>query len=107
MSFVASSIGALQRGIASRVRARRLALGWSRTALGIRAGVSSATLKHFENSGQVSLRTLLRLASALGAAEDFDRLFAVQGAMPASIAELERLQPVARKRGRTVLPPGP
>lgn len=61
--------------LASRVKMLRLRAGYKRSTLAKRAGVSEASLKRFETSGQVSLKNLLRLAYALGRLEEFADLF--------------------------------
>lgn len=66
---------ALARGIAIRVRERRLELNLSRKTLAARSGVTEATLKRFENSREISLKHLLMLAVVLGATEEFEALF--------------------------------
>ncbi|MFA5264433.1 MAG: helix-turn-helix transcriptional regulator [Opitutaceae bacterium] len=96
------SVADIRRGIAARVRARRLQLGWSRKTLAAHAGISPWTLKLFENSGNVSLDTLVKIASALDAVAEFQQLFAPAEAMSSSLEELEKLHPVSRKRGRTL-----
>lgn len=85
--------------LAERIRALRLARGWKQTTLARRSGVSLASLRRFEESGQVSLRSLLKLAFSLNRLDDFDAL--LQPPPAASIAELEAAEkrPV-RKRGR-------
>jgi transcriptional regulator with XRE-family HTH domain len=98
-----SSIKGTAKGIALRVRARRLQLGWSRKTLGQRAGVSLWTLKRFESSGQVALETLIKLAVALNEVDGLASIFPARADVPASMAELERWYKAPRKRGRTLL----
>ena len=85
--------------LAARMTRLRLAQDLRRETLAERAGVSPATVKRFEVTGQVTLANLLRLASALGCLEQFEGLFAAAPA--ASIAELEqRVLARGRRRGR-------
>lgn len=85
--------------LAERMMKLRLAQDWRRETLAERAGVSAATVKRFESSGQVTLANLLRLASALGCLGQFEGLFTA--APVASLAELERrVLSGARRRGR-------
>ena len=65
----------LMQGIAARVRSLRKARKWSQEVLAERSGVSFGSVKRFEGSGQISLQSLLKIAIALGHANDFDRLF--------------------------------
>lgn len=73
--------------LADRVRDRRLARGWTQAELAERAGLALPTLKLFEQTGQISLDRLLRIASALGALEDFRTPFAPPP--PRSLEEIE------------------
>ncbi len=92
-----SSSGAVQRQIARRAVARRVALGWTREELAERSGVAVGTLKRFEQTGQVSLERLLKIAVALDALPEFGGLFPEPAA--ASLDELEA-RAAARRRVR-------
>jgi HTH-type transcriptional regulator/antitoxin HipB len=85
--------------LAARFKALRLAKGWKQITLAERSGVSLASLRRFEESGRVSLQSLLDLAFALNRLDDFDGL--LQPPRASSIAELEAAErQVTRKRGR-------
>ena len=85
--------------LAVRFKALRLQAGYKRSTLAERAGVTPASLKRFEGSGQVSLINLLRLAHALDRLPEFADLFVASQA--ASLAELrEQTQKKTPKRGR-------
>ena len=85
--------------LAERFKTLRLQAGYKRTTLAARAGVSPASLKRFETTGQVSLKNLLRLAHALGRLPEFADLFTPPEAR--SLAELRKLnQQKTPKRGR-------
>jgi HTH-type transcriptional regulator/antitoxin HipB len=85
--------------LAARFKVLRLAKGWKQITLAERSGVSLASLRRFEDSGRISLQSLLDLAFALNRLDDFDLL--LQPPRASSIAELEAAeQRVARKRGR-------
>jgi len=89
----------ISRTLAARAKALRLAKGWKQSTLAKRSGVSLASLRRFEESGRISLPSLLQLAFALNRLDDFDLLLRPPRA--ASIAELEAAeQRPARKRGR-------
>jgi HTH-type transcriptional regulator / antitoxin HipB len=89
----------VRQTLAARMRALRLARGWKQTTLAQRSGVSLASLRRFEESGQVSLANLLALAFALNRLDDFDALF--QAPPASSIAELEAGEALpTRRRGR-------
>ncbi len=87
------------RQLALKVTARRLAFGWTRDELARRSQVAPDTLKRFEQTGQVSLERLLRIAMVLDAMPEFDALFPAIDAR--SIDELEQLAKArTRKRGK-------
>ena len=89
----------VRQTLAARFKALRLARGWKQATLAQRSGVSLASLRRFEESGQVSLPNLLALAFALNRLDDFEALF--QAPPASSIAELEagEARPI-RRRGR-------
>lgn len=89
----------VEKTLASRIRALRLAQGWKQVTLAERSGVSLASLRRFEASGRISLQHLLRLAFALYRLDDFDTL--LQAPRASSLAELEAAEArPGRKRGR-------
>ena len=59
------------------------------STLSERAGVSLASLRRFEQTGRISLKSLLRLSFVLGRLGDFDALFAPPRAN--SIEDLEAM----------------
>jgi len=65
----------IQRGIAARVRQRRLELDLTQKAFAARAGIPLATYRRFETTGEISLRGLVLLSVPLRMAGDFDSLF--------------------------------
>ncbi len=88
-----------QRQLASRLKNLRLNAGYKRTTLAQRAGVSEASLKRFENSGEISLKNLLRLTHAFGRLQDFSAIF--QPAEAKTLAELKLgVDSNTPKRGR-------
>jgi len=85
--------------IAAKVRAKRLSLNLSQQTLSERSGVSYGVLKKFEQTGQISLKSLLKLALALGALSDFEPVFAPS--KPEAAVSLDALmKDTSRKRGR-------
>jgi len=71
---------------------------WTRKTLASRAGVTPSSLKRFETTGKASLSLVLLVAHALDRLEDFETIFHPPRA--GSLAELEKTQLPARKRGR-------
>jgi len=65
----------IKQNIKERVRARRREGKISQTALAERSGVSLGSIKRFELTGEISLSSLLRIATVLGYETDFDKLF--------------------------------
>lgn len=85
--------------IAKKVQAKRLSLNFSQQTLSERSGVSFGVIKKFERTGKISLESLLKIALALGALEEFSSLFtATISKHPISLDEL--LLDKTRKRGR-------
>lgn len=61
--------------IGSRVRARRLGLGWSQAEAANRAGVAYRTWRRMETEGKASIDDLVRAAIALRCEQDLKALF--------------------------------
>lgn len=80
--------GETEKLLARRLKALRLQAGYKRTTLALRSGVSAASLKRFEESGQISLQSLLCLAYALNRLDEFNTLLMPPAAT--SLAELKR-----------------
>lgn len=89
----------MTREIAQKAQEKRLKLNLSQHTLSEKSGVSYGTLKKFEQTGQISLESLLKIALALGEMARFEDLFAKTGdKLPASLDDL--LEDKPRKRGR-------
>jgi HTH-type transcriptional regulator/antitoxin HipB len=87
-----------QRLVANRAREIRLALGLKQATLAERAGVTLPTLRRFEQTGEVSIKHLMRICHALGRLDDFASFMIPPPAM--TMAELEsRAAKPRRKRG--------
>jgi HTH-type transcriptional regulator / antitoxin HipB len=85
--------------LAARVRTLRLARNWKRDTLAARAGVTSASLKRFERTGQISLESFLKLCDTLERLDELDRVLRPPAAR--SMKELEQAaQQQTPKRGR-------
>ena len=61
------------------VRARRKEKKLTQVELSRLAGVSLGSLKRFEQTGNISLNSLIKIAFVLDCQEDFDSLFAKKG----------------------------
>lgn len=84
--------------LASRMQQLRLQRAWKQSSLARRSGISLASLRRFEQTGQISMKGLLRLSFALGRLSDFDTLLVPPPA--SSIEELAKQSTKpCRKRG--------
>lgn len=54
------------KALAQNTRDRRLALEWTQAELSLRSGVPIATLRRFEQKGEISLEGFLKLQMVLG-----------------------------------------
>lgn len=87
-----------QRMLAGRVREARVAQNLMQTTLAARAGVALPTLRRFEQTGQVSLKHLMRICGALGRLDEFENVLRPPPA--ATMGELEsQVAPRRRNRG--------
>ena len=77
-----------------RLKKHRLNKKWKRSTMADRSGVTEASLKRFEQSGQVSMKNFLKLMFALGLLDEADQLLCQQTIQ--SLNELEE-QPVPRR----------
>lgn len=63
------------KDLVDRVKERRKELKISQKELSTRTLVSYGSIRRFENSGQISLASLIRIANALNCLSDFNLLF--------------------------------
>lgn len=61
--------------LTDRVKARRKELKLSQKLLAQKSGVSYASVRRFESTGDIAFVSLLKIASGLNCLEDFDALF--------------------------------
>lgn len=64
----------VSRLLAQRHKALRKQLKMSQQEMSDRSGVSLGSLKRFENTGKISLESLLKLIHLFGRLNEFDRL---------------------------------
>ena len=88
----------LTQRLAVRVKALRLARGWSQKETALRSGIPLPTYRYFERTGLIALLRFVRLLDVLGVAEELESLGA-SGLRPA--ASINDLMKPTRKRGRT------
>lgn len=83
-----------------KIQKLRVHKNWTQRTLAERSGVPLGTLRRFEQSGDISLNSLMMLVGALGMLDEFLRILEPPPAR--SIRELEKMERVnARKRGST------
>jgi transcriptional regulator with XRE-family HTH domain len=88
----------ITKGIAERVRARRLELNLTQRSFANRAGVGYDAYRRFESSGDITLNNLVLCAVALDDVEGFLTLFTKKSYQ--SVDELLKISEVKkRKRG--------
>ena len=84
-----------------RFKTKRLEMKLTQEGLAKRSGVSLGSLKRFEKSGEISLRSLLKLALVLECLDAFDTLCMSEKPKPHSIDELlKNTDKPLRKRGK-------
>ncbi len=73
--------------LAGQLQRLRLNSAWSRAELAERSGVTAASIKRFESTGNISLKRLLSLCFVLGVMDQFDHIMTPP--KPKSMAELK------------------
>jgi transcriptional regulator with XRE-family HTH domain len=63
------------KSIAARVKLRRLESNFTQKELSTRAGISLASYRRFERTGEISFISLVKMAVVLNAEKDFNSLF--------------------------------
>ncbi len=96
MSFILKSQQEVMQEIAERAKLKRLEQNLTQEGLALRSGVSLGSIKRFERTGEISLKSLIDIALALGCLEDFSALF-VDNAPRGSL--FENKEEKKRKRG--------
>jgi transcriptional regulator with XRE-family HTH domain len=71
MTVTIKSVGEVALELASDFRDRRIAANFTQQDLAERSGVTLASLKRFERTGNISLKSLLLLALPLGCLSSF------------------------------------
>lgn len=74
-TIINGSPDAIIKGIASRVKERRLEKDLTQKAFAKRAGVGYDAYRRFENTGEITLRNLVLCAITLDMIDEFNQLF--------------------------------
>ena len=91
--------GRILKDIAGRAKQRRLMRNLSQRGLSDLSGVSLGSVKRFEMCGEISMRSLIRIALVLQSTEEFLTLFS--GEHYTTLDDIiEKRQELKRKRGR-------
>lgn len=69
------TINGAEKQLVDNVKARRKQMGYTQSKLAKKTGVSCASIRRFEQTGEISLTSLLKIAQALNCLNDFTKLF--------------------------------
>lgn len=97
MTFILKTPTEIMNDLASKAKQKRLAQNLTQEGVCLRSGVSLGSLKRFENTGQISLESLLKLAHSLNCLSDFESVFHLQTKKQSLFLEKNNKKP--RKRG--------
>lgn len=95
LDFTFASSVEIRTALAERLKAARLRRNMQQSELAAAAGVSRGTVHNLETKAQCSLDSLVRVAIALGIADDLSTVFA---RTPTSISEMEAAERPTRRR---------
>ena len=84
---------------AKRVRALRIQFGITQKDLSQRVGVAEGTIKRFEQTGEIQLRSMLAIALVLGRLDEFADMFKLPD-VPTSLYKPEKRPLSSRQRAR-------
>ncbi|MDR1652543.1 MAG: helix-turn-helix transcriptional regulator [Prevotellaceae bacterium] len=98
LSLKEDSLTAITKSLAGRVKQRRLEMNATQQTLAERAGVSLASYRRFERTGEISLLSLVKIAVALNVENEFNNLFSNK--IYNSIEDVLTEKKI-RKRGKT------
>ncbi len=98
MSLILKTPNEISLDLAMKAKSQRLSLNLTQVGLAKRSGVTLPSLKRFERTGLISLDSLLKIALALGALEDFETVFKDKQQFSGTLDELLNAKPT-RKRG--------
>jgi transcriptional regulator with XRE-family HTH domain len=86
----------LLKDISEKVKQLRLSQDLTQKALAEKSGVSLGSLKRFETIGEISLKSLIKIAYVLGSVQSFDLLFQ----LPQEFQSLNQVKSLLRPRKR-------
>jgi transcriptional regulator with XRE-family HTH domain len=74
-TIINNSLDSILKGIAERVKERRLERNLTQKAFASRAGVGYDAYRNFENTGEITMRNLVLCAFAINDVDGFTELF--------------------------------
>ncbi len=74
LNIIISTPSSIMNQLKTKYKQKRLFLDLTQEGLASRSGVSLGSLKRFENSGQISLDSLLKLSLVLECLDDFSNI---------------------------------
>jgi len=75
LSLIGKTPDEIMRSISQRVKERRLEKNFTQMTLASRAGLTLASYRRFETTGEISFRSLVMIALALDMTSEFETLF--------------------------------
>ena len=75
LSIIDNTPDAIMKNIASRIKEKRLANNLTQKALSSRAGMSVASYRRFEKTGEIAFKNLVMLSIILDMSDDFNDIF--------------------------------
>ncbi len=75
LPFDLMSTAEVAQEIAARLRALRLQRGWTQVEAAARSGMTLASYKRFERTGEIALASLLKIAMTFGQIDRLQALF--------------------------------
>jgi len=88
LSFLPQTPTTVQEELKNKFRAKRKKLKITQNKLAVKSDVSLGSIKRFEQSGQISLESFLKIAFILECLDDFKEICTKKEVLPNSIEEL-------------------
>ena len=88
LSFLPQNPTTVQEELKNKFRAKRKELKITQNELAVKSDVSLGSIKRFEQSGQISLESFLKIAFILECLDNFQNICTKKEILPNSIEEL-------------------
>ena len=96
LAFILDTPLEILEEIRQKAKQRRLEQNLTQEGLAVRSGVSLGSIKRFERTGKISLKSLLDIALVIDALSDFKTIFEA----PEPISLFNVKEPKKRQRGK-------